>query len=66
MGNILPVEEAKLIDNHMYEHGIDLRKETELSKILDDGNGRVRGVKTSKEEVIECQFVGLTVGVHPI
>ena len=64
-GNILPVEEAKLIDNHMYEHGIDLRKETELSEILDDGNGRVRGVKTSKEEVIECQFVGLTVGVHP-
>ncbi len=64
-GNMLPKEEGSLIDNHLAENGIDLRKQTELEEILDDGNGRVRGIKTKDGEVIECQFVGLTVGVHP-
>ena len=64
-GNVLPVEEGKLIDNHLHENGIDLRPETELEEILDDGNGRVKGVKTKTGEIIDCQFVGLTVGVHP-
>ncbi|WP_436517583.1 NAD(P)/FAD-dependent oxidoreductase [Ekhidna sp. To15] len=64
-GNMLPKEEATLIDNHLAKQGIDLRQETELEEILDDGNGRVKGVKTKTGEVIDCQFVGLTVGVHP-
>ena len=64
-GNMLPKEEGKLIDNHLAENDIDLRAETELDEILDDGNGRVRGIKTKSDDVIECQFVGLTVGVHP-
>lgn len=64
-GNVLPDEEASLIDRHLFKHGIDLRQETELEEILDDGNGNAKGVKTKSGEVIECQFVGLTVGVHP-
>lgn len=64
-GNVLPDEEASLIDHHLAIHGIDLRKETELEEIIDDGNGRVRAIKTQSGEVIDCQFVGLTVGVHP-
>ncbi len=62
---VLPINEAKLIDKHLLEHHIDLRLETELDEILDDGEGRVKGVKTKSGEVIDCQFVGLTVGVHP-
>lgn len=64
-GNMLPKEEGTLIDNHLAEHGIDLRSKTELDEILDDGNGRVKGIRTKSDEVIDCQFVGLTVGVHP-
>lgn len=64
-GNMLPKEEGTLIDNHLAEHGIDLRAETELEEILDDGNGNVKGIKTKTGEIIDCQFVGLTVGVHP-
>lgn len=64
-GNILPEEESTLIDNHLSEHHIDLRQETELEEILDDGNGKVKGIKTKSGEIIDCQFVGLTVGVHP-
>ncbi|MEQ9304632.1 MAG: FAD-dependent oxidoreductase [Marinoscillum sp.] len=64
-GNVLPAEEASLIDRHLAEHHIDLRKQTELEEIIDDGSGRVKAVKTKSGEVIDCQFVGLTVGVHP-
>jgi len=64
-GNMLPKEEASLIDKHLSKHGIDLRQQTELEEILDDGNGKVRGIKTKGGEEIACQFVGLTVGVHP-
>ncbi|MEP5614286.1 MAG: NAD(P)/FAD-dependent oxidoreductase [Cyclobacteriaceae bacterium] len=64
-GNMLPKEEGTLIDNHLAENGIDLRVETELEEILDDGSGNVKGIKTKSGEVIDCQFVGLTVGVHP-
>lgn len=64
-GNMLPKEEGTLIDNHLAENGIDLRPETELEEILDDGSGAVKGIKTKTGEIIECQFVGLTVGVHP-
>ncbi|MEM6828947.1 MAG: FAD-dependent oxidoreductase [Bacteroidota bacterium] len=64
-GNVLPEEEGLLITRHLLENGIDLRKETELEEILDDGSGGVKGIKTKAGEIIECQFVGLTVGVHP-
>lgn len=64
-GNMLPKEEASLIDNHLLEHGIDLRQNTEITEILNDGTGKVRGVQTKSGETIKCQFVGLTVGVHP-
>ncbi len=62
---VLPKEEASMIDEHIKEHGIDLRLETELEEILDDGNGKVKAIVTKSGEKIDCQFVGLTVGVHP-
>ncbi len=62
---VLPEEEAKMVNRHIREHGIDLRLETELKEIIDDGKGHVKGVITKKGEVIECGFVGLTVGVSP-
>ncbi len=62
---VIPDQEAKLIDRHMVENGIDLRLATELSEIVDDGSGRVKSVVTNQGETIECQFVGLTVGVSP-
>ncbi len=62
---ILPQEEAKLISRHILEHGVDLRLSTELKEILPGPDGHVRAVVTSRGEEIACQFVGLTVGVHP-
>lgn len=62
---VLPLEESKIIENHILEHHVDLRLNTELREIISDGNGNVKGIITSAGETIFCQFVGLTVGVSP-
>ncbi|UXX78031.1 NAD(P)/FAD-dependent oxidoreductase [Reichenbachiella carrageenanivorans] len=62
---VMPEEEAKMINQEILDHHIDLRLETELKEITTDGEGKVTGVITSTGENIACQFVGLTVGVSP-
>lgn len=62
---ILPLQEADLISRHIRKHHVDLRLETELAEIIDDGTGRAGAVMTNKGEKIPCQFVGLTAGVSP-
>ncbi len=63
--NVLPAEESDMINRHIKEAHIDLRLETELDSIIDDGTGTAKAVKTNKGETIECGYVGLTAGVHP-
>lgn len=63
--NVLPQQEANMISRHVRSHHVDLRLETELKEIQGDETGRVKSIVTSKGETIECQFVGLTVGVSP-
>lgn len=64
-GGVLPEGEAKLIGRHMKEHHIDIRFETNLKEILSDEKGRAKAVVTEAGETIECNIVGLTVGVSP-
>jgi NAD(P)H-nitrite reductase large subunit len=64
--NVLPAEEAQLIDRHIQEHHIDLRLETNLEEIITDENGKVKSVKIKETgEVLDCDLVGLTPGVSP-
>jgi NAD(P)H-nitrite reductase large subunit len=63
--NVLPGEESFMINNLIKKENMELLLETELKEILDDGNGRVAGVITSKGEKIDCGIVGLTAGVSP-
>jgi NAD(P)H-nitrite reductase large subunit len=62
---VFPSEESSMINKHILENGIDLRLETELKEIIDDGSGKVSAVETNLGERIECGFVGLTAGVRP-
>ncbi len=62
---VLPRQEARLLSRHIRSHGVDLKLNTELTEIQGDQNGRVQSVMTKSGEKIECQFVGLTVGVSP-
>lgn len=63
--NVLPRQEAELITRHIRAHHVNLQLQTELSEILAGPSGRVEAVRTSRGEVIPCQFVALTVGVSP-
>jgi NAD(P)H-nitrite reductase large subunit len=63
--NVLPKEEAGLVTRHIKEHHVDIKTVTELKEIKGDGKGKVRSVVTHTGEVIECGFVGITVGVSP-
>src|SRR5688572_19712833 len=62
---VLPLQEARLVSRHIRSHHIDLRLNTELKEIQNDGNGKVKSILTNKGEEIVCQFVGLAVGVSP-
>lgn len=63
--NVLPREESEAVSSLVRAHHIDLRLETELAEILDDGTGAAGGVRTGDGETIDCQLVGLTAGVRP-
>ena len=63
--NVIPAEESAMVNRHILEHHVDLRLGTELAEIINDGSGKVKGVKTSKGDIIDCEWVGLTAGVRP-
>lgn len=62
---VLPEGESMLINKHIKEHHIDLRLDTGLKEIISDENGYAKAVITDRDEIIECQIVGLTAGVSP-
>lgn len=62
---VLPKQESELINRHIQEHHVELKLNTELKEITADDNGRVKSIITNSGEEITCDFVGLTVGVHP-
>lgn len=64
--NVLPDEEAQLLERHIHEHHIDLRLETNLDEIISNENGKVKAIKIKETgEVLDCDLVGLTPGVSP-
>lgn len=62
---VLPPEESAIINRHILENHIDLHFSSELDEIVGNENGQVKSIKTKSGEVIDCQFVGLTIGVNP-
>ena len=62
---VLPDGESQMINEHILEHHIDLRLDTNLAEIIPDDHGRVKAVLTDKGETIACNLVGLTAGVSP-
>tara|TARA_R110002049_G_scaffold155557_6_gene320478 strand:+ start:5950 stop:7293 length:1344 start_codon:yes stop_codon:yes gene_type:complete len=62
---VLPKGESELINEHILEHHIDLRLDTNLKEIIADENGFTKAVVTDKGDTIACTVVGLTAGVSP-
>ncbi len=62
---VLPAGESQMINEHIREHHIDLRLDTNLKEIVADETGRAKAIITDKGETIACTVVGLTAGVTP-
>ena len=62
---VLPKEEAEMINQHIREHHIDLKLNSELLEIRKNNEGKIKSVITIDGEEIPCDFAGLTIGVHP-
>lgn len=63
--NVLPAEEAAVISKHLRKHGVDLQLESELEEILPDEKGKAKAIRLKGGKKIDCQFVGITIGVVP-
>ena len=63
---VLPSQESVMINEHIKEHHIDLRLNTNLKEIKSDENGNVKSIIIEETgEEIFCDIVGLTAGVTP-
>lgn len=62
---VLAEGESEMINEHIREHHIDLRLNTNLVEIIPDEYGRAKAVNTDKGDTIDCNVVGLTTGVSP-
>lgn len=63
---VLPAGDSEIINNHIREHHIDLRLNSNLREIVSNENGRVKSVIIEETgEEIDCDLVGLATGVSP-
>lgn len=63
--NVLPKEESLMVNEHILDHDIDLRLNTELLEVIKDDSNKVVGVKTTNGDTIQCEYVGISTGVTP-
>ena len=63
--NALCAEEAQLIANHLSDHQVDLRFNCTLKAIETDRNGELFGCTTQDDQHLECDTLGITIGVRP-
>ncbi|UPL50651.1 NAD(P)/FAD-dependent oxidoreductase [Hymenobacter sublimis] len=63
--SVLPAQEAALVQQQLAAHHIKVLYNTQLAEILPDAQGRVRAVRTSQDQELTCQWVGLSIGVEP-
>jgi NAD(P)H-nitrite reductase large subunit len=64
-GNVLPEAEAKLLTQLIQSHGVDARLSIEIERLEGDVSGHVVGVHTTNGAFIQCDWVGIAVGVQP-
>ncbi len=63
--SVLPLLEAEIIGRHIAQHHINILPNTQLQQIIGNQNGCVKGIITQNGDKIDCQFVGITIGVKP-
>jgi NAD(P)H-nitrite reductase large subunit len=62
--NVLDETESHLVEHRLKEEGIQIHYQTELAEILGK-KGRVCGVVTTDGRKLDCDIVGIAIGVQP-
>lgn len=62
--NVLVEDESRLVERRLQERGVEIHFNTELAEIVGEG-GRVAGVRTKKNQLIQCEMVGIAIGIQP-
>ncbi len=62
--SVLDEYESRLVESKLIEEGIRLHHRTEVVRIIEK-RGRVHAVETKDGETIECQLVGVAIGIRP-
>jgi nitrite reductase (NADH) large subunit len=62
--NVLDETESRIVENRLKEEGIKIHYQTELAEIIGK-QGRVSGVLTTGGNKINCDIVGIAIGIQP-
>lgn len=62
---LLDEEMALLLQRYMEDQGVEIVTGSPVSRIIDDGTGRVAGVETSDGRKVEAELVIVAIGVRP-
>jgi len=62
--NVLDETESHIVEHKLKEEGIQIHYQTELAEIIGK-HGRVCGVLTTDGKMINCDIVGIAIGIQP-
>jgi NADPH-dependent 2,4-dienoyl-CoA reductase/sulfur reductase-like enzyme len=62
--NVLDETESRIVEHRLKEEGIQIHYQTELAEIIGK-RGRVSGVLTTDGKKIDCDVVGVAIGIQP-
>ncbi|MFN3588790.1 MAG: NAD(P)/FAD-dependent oxidoreductase [Spirosomataceae bacterium] len=64
--NVLPLEESKMISNHLESHGLTLLFGEEIKEIHPKENSvEIGSVQLKSGQLLKADFLGVTIGVQP-
>ena len=63
--SVLPKEDSVLVGEHILSRDIKIIAEDELESVQADEDQRVKSITTKKGQILDCQILGITVGVQP-
>ncbi len=64
-GNTLPPEEASFVTEYLRQKGVQVITGNTLKELILNEKKQVIGITTHQNQSIDCQFVGLAIGVTP-
>ena len=62
--NVLQEEESEILENHIRDHHLSLVKSSGIKEVYSE-NGTIKKVELLDGQMIETDFLGLTIGVTP-